>query len=256
MGGAQPLAAVMAGATFLAAEVDPARIAKRLKTRYLDDLTSDVDEAIRALERSATRRKRSRSDGPATSSTCCANRARRNVVPDVLTDQTSRRTTRCTATCRRDHLEQAASLRASDPAEYVRRSKATMAEHVLCMLELQRRGSVAFDYGNNLRGHALRRRQGSVPIPGFVPEYIRPLFCEGQGAVPLGGAVRRSRGHRGDRRSDSGTVPARSRAGAMDRHGARAHRLPRAARAHLLARLRRSREGGAEVQRDGRQGRS
>lgn len=182
MGGAQPLAAVMAGATFLAAEVDPTRSAKRLKTRYLDHLTSDVDEAIR-MALAFRDKKEAKSVGwTGNIVDLLRELTRRNLVPDVLTDQTSAHDPLHGYVPTGLTLEQAASLRASDPAEYVRRSKATMAEHVLCMLELQRRGSVAFDYGNNLRGHALEAGvKEAFQIPGFVPEYIRPLFCEGKG---------------------------------------------------------------------------
>ncbi|MBL8769084.1 MAG: urocanate hydratase [Planctomycetes bacterium] len=182
MGGAQPLAAVMAGATFLAAEVDPARSAKRLKTRYLDHLTDDVDEAIR-MALAFRDAKAAKSVGwTGNIVDLLRELMRRNLVPDVVTDQTSAHDPLNGYVPTGLTLEQAASLRGSDPVEYVRRSKATMAEHVLCMLELKRRGAIAFDYGNNLRGHALEAGvKEAFEIPGFVPEYIRPLFCEGKG---------------------------------------------------------------------------
>ena len=182
MGGAQPLAATMNEACLLAAEVDPERIARRLATGYVDRNASDLDQALGWLGEA-------RASGEALSVAIEMNAAdllsellRRDVVPDVVTDQTSAH----------DALEgyvpagmsyaQALELRTADPDEYLRRSMATMAEHVRAMLELQRRGSVAFDYGNNLRGQALEAGVADAfDFPGFVPAYIRPLFCLGKG---------------------------------------------------------------------------
>ncbi len=182
MGGAQPLAATMAGATFLAAEIDPARSRKRLETRYLDHLVDDLDEAIRmALD--------FRSKGEAKSVGWTGNVVdllkeliARDLVPDLLTDQTSAHDALLGYVPTGMSLAEAERLREDDPKAYVDRSTATMAEHVRCMLELKRRGAVTFDYGNNLRGQALERGvDDAFDIPGFVPEYIRPLFCDGKG---------------------------------------------------------------------------
>ncbi len=182
MGGAQPLAATMAGATFLAAEVDESRSRKRLDTRYLDKLTPNLDEAIRlALDAKAR--------GDAVSIGWTGNVVdllqeliRRNVVPDLLTDQTSAHDELNGYVPHGMPFAAALALRKSDPKGYVARSTASMAEHVRAMIELKRRGAVAFDYGNNLRGQALAAGvTNAFDVPGFVPEYIRPLFCEGKG---------------------------------------------------------------------------
>ena len=182
MGGAQPLAATMAGATFLAAEVDPTRSQKRLDTRYLDHLCDDLDQAIEmALA--------FRDAGEAKSVAWTGNVVdllealiERDIVPDMLTDQTSAHDPLIGYVPTEMSLEEAARLREDDPKTYLDRSTSTMAEHVRCMLELKRRGAITFDYGNNLRGQALERGvTDAFDIPGFVPEYIRPLFCDGKG---------------------------------------------------------------------------
>jgi urocanate hydratase len=182
MGGAQPLAATMHGAAVLGIEVDPARIEKRLATGYCDRMATSLDEALRWLDAA-------RSTGAALSVGLVGNTAavlpalvQRGVTPDVLTDQTSAHDmlngyvpAECT-------LASAAALRASDPAAYIARATASAVEHVRAMLTLQRRGAVTFDYGNNLRTVALDAGVGDAfEIPGFVPEYIRPLFCQGKG---------------------------------------------------------------------------
>jgi urocanate hydratase len=182
MGGAQPLAATMQGAAFLGVEVDPARIERRLATGYLDRMTHSLDEAWSLVEEA--RRK-----GEALSVGLVGNCAevlpeveRRGWLPDVLTDQTSAHDELNGYVPAGLSLEDALRLRVADPAEYVRRSRASMATHVRAMLALMRRGAVTFDYGNNLRAQA--RDAGvadAFEIPGFVPEYIRPLFCEGRG---------------------------------------------------------------------------
>jgi urocanate hydratase len=182
MGGAQPLAAVMAGATFLGADVDPARIEARLKTRYLDRRIDDLDAAIDAAV--AAREK-----AQATSIGVCGNAVdlldrllARGVVPDVLTDQTSAHDPLHGYVPQGLSLDEAVRLRASDPDGYVRRSHDGMRVHVDRMLALKDAGAVAFDYGNNLRGGA--QAGGSTrafEIEGFVPAYIRPLFCLGKG---------------------------------------------------------------------------
>jgi urocanate hydratase len=182
MGGAQPLAATMNGARFLGVDVDPARIEKRLASGYCDYMAWNLDEALSILD--AAKR-----DGKAVSVGLVANVAdvlaeliRRNIVPDVLTDQTSAHDPLNGYVPNGISLQQAIELRGRDPEEYKRRSMRTMAEHVRAMLELKRRGAVTFDYGNNLRTQAkLAGVEDAYEIPGFVPEYIRPLFCEGKG---------------------------------------------------------------------------
>jgi urocanate hydratase len=182
MGGAQPLAATMNGAAALVVEVDPKRIARRLDTRYLDEATDSLDDAL-------TRVGRWKRDGTARSVGLQANAAdvlpalvARGVVPDVLTDQTSAHDALAGYVPNGLSLDEAERLRERDPQAYVLRSMAAMAEHVRAMLALQHLGAVTFDYGNNIRAQA---RQAGVAdafdIPGFVPEYIRPLFCEGKG---------------------------------------------------------------------------
>jgi urocanate hydratase len=182
MGGAQPLAATMNEACLLAAEVDPERIRRRLTTRYLDRRAGSVDEALRLIEEARASRRPLSVAVEANAAELLEDLLGRGVVPDVLTDQTSAH----------DELNgyvpaglpyaAALRLRADDPAEYVRRSTATMARHVRAMLELRRRGAVAFDYGNNLRGQARDAGvEDAFEIPGFVPAYIRPLFCVGKG---------------------------------------------------------------------------
>ncbi|MBI4879673.1 MAG: urocanate hydratase, partial [Planctomycetes bacterium] len=182
MGGAQPLAATMAGAAFLAAEVDPQRSQKRLDKRYLDHLTDDLGQAISmALEWKEKRAARSVAwTGNVVD--LLQELLRRNIVPDLLTDQTSAHDALNGYVPAGMTLEQALRLRRDDPKAYVERSMAAMATHVRCMLDLKKRGAVTFDYGNNLRGQALEAGvQDAFDSPGFVPEYIRPLFCEGKG---------------------------------------------------------------------------
>ncbi|MBX9600071.1 MAG: urocanate hydratase [Bryobacteraceae bacterium] len=178
MGGAQPLAATMNGARFLGIDVDAARIRKRLETGYCDRLAESLDQALAMLDtRDAI------SVGLVGN---CAEvlpeLARRGVTPDVLTDQTSAHDPLNGYVPDGVTLAEAAALRAADPAEYMRRSFAAMGKHVQAMLDLKRKGAVTFDYGNNLRTQALQAGvKDAFEIPGFVPEYIRPLFCQGKG---------------------------------------------------------------------------
>ncbi|MBW7907265.1 MAG: urocanate hydratase [Phycisphaerae bacterium] len=204
MGGAQPLAATFNGGVCLVAEVDRTRIEKRLRTRYLDKMTERVDEAVAwGLE--------AKRSGQAVSIGVLTNAAELlraliqfKITPDVVTDQTSAHDplngyvpdaivddpaaggVAADLNVPRDWSEalhqRLLRLREIDPKEYVRQSMRTMAEHMRAMLELQRRGAVTFDYGNNLRGHAEQAGVANAfNVPGFVPEYIRPLFCEGSG---------------------------------------------------------------------------
>ena len=182
MGGAQPLAATMNGAAILGVEVDESRIDKRLATGYCDRKTSDLDEALRWI-REATGDKRGLSVGlVGNAADVLPELVRRGVTPDVLTDQTSAHDTLNGYVPVGLSLEQAVALRASDPAAYVSRANASIAAHVRAMLAMQERGAVTFDYGNNLRTVALDNGvTNAFAIPGFVPEYVRPLFCEGKG---------------------------------------------------------------------------
>jgi urocanate hydratase len=182
MGGAQPLAATMNGACFLGIDVDAARIQRRLETGYCDCLSRNLDEAL-GLLRAAQAKGDAMSVGlVANCADVLPELARRGIVPDVLTDQTSAHDPLNGYVPNRLSLSQVRELRSHDPEEYVRRSIAAMGAHVEAMLALQKAGAITFDYGNNIRTHA---KQGGVTsafdIPGFVPEYIRPLFCEGRG---------------------------------------------------------------------------
>jgi len=182
MGGAQPLAATMNGAAALVVEVDPQRIARRLATRYLDETTDSLDDALAAVGR-WTRDRIARSIGlRANAADVIPALAARGITPDVLTDQTSAHDALNGYVPNGMPLDDANRLRARDPQDYLARSMAAMAAHVRGMLALKARGAVTFDYGNNIRAQA--REAGvanAFDIPGFVPEYIRPLFCEGKG---------------------------------------------------------------------------
>jgi urocanate hydratase len=182
MGGAQPLAATMNEGAILVVEVDEARIRRRLETRYCDRMTSSLDEALEWVTGAASR-------GEAVSVGLVGNCAdvlpelvRRDVVPDVLTDQTSAHDELNGYIPAGLSLDAAAELRDRDPSEYRRRSMASMAAHCEAMVELMRRGAVTFDYGNNLRGQAQDAGYADAfAFPGFVPAYVRPLFCQGKG---------------------------------------------------------------------------
>src|ERR687898_3493935 len=182
MGGAQPLAATMAGAAILCVEVDPSRIERRLATRYLDEVADSLDDAVARVRAAAA-------EGRALSVGLLANAA--EVVPqlsqlgesfDLVTDQTAAHDPLNGYVPLGLDVREAASLRASDPEEYLRRARESIVRHVEGMLEFVRAGSYVFDYGNNLRGEAY---EGGVAdafsYPGFVPAYIRPLFCRGIG---------------------------------------------------------------------------
>jgi urocanate hydratase len=182
MGGAQPLAAVMNGAAALVIEVDASRIQRRLDTKYLDEATDDLDEALARVAR-WTREGIAKSIGlRGNAADVLPALVARGVTPDVLTDQTSAHDALNGYVPNGVTFDEATRLRERQPQEYVARSMAAMAEHVRAMLALRQRGAVTFDYGNNIRAQA---RQAGVAnafdIPGFVPEYIRPLFCEGKG---------------------------------------------------------------------------
>ncbi|HEX6622093.1 MAG TPA: urocanate hydratase [Pyrinomonadaceae bacterium] len=182
MGGAQPLAATMNGAAFLGIDVDRERIERRVRTGYCDRLALDLDEALRICE-DAVEQQRAVSVGLVGN---CAEvlpeLVRRGTKIDAVTDQTSAHDPLNGYVPEGLSLEEAEELRKTDAKAYVERSTASMARHVEAMLALQRAGAVAFDYGNNIRKFALDAGcRDAFDIPGFVPEYIRPLFCEGKG---------------------------------------------------------------------------
>jgi urocanate hydratase len=183
MGGAQPLAATMNGAAFLGVDVDESRIRRRLDTRYCDRMETDLDRALRLVEE-ARAKKRALSVGLVGNiADVLPELVRRGIVPDVLTDQTSAHDLRVGYIPAGATLAQAADLRERDPAGYEDRVLDSMVSHVEAMLALQARGAITFDYGNNLRGQVADRRglKDAFRIPGFVPEFIRPLFCRGAG---------------------------------------------------------------------------
>ncbi|HET6975039.1 MAG TPA: urocanate hydratase [Pyrinomonadaceae bacterium] len=182
MGGAQPLAATLNGAVFLGIDVDPVRIERRVRTGYCDRIAMTLDEALGICD-DAREQKRAVSVGLVGN---CAEilpeLVRRGVQIDVVTDQTSAHDPLNGYVPAGMSLDEAAELRTGDPAAYVEKSMASMAQHVEAMLALKRAGAVAFDYGNNIRKQALDAGcKDAFEIPGFVPEYIRPLFCEGKG---------------------------------------------------------------------------
>ncbi|MFI5230392.1 MAG: urocanate hydratase, partial [Gemmatimonadales bacterium] len=182
MGGAQPLAATMNGAAILGIDVDEARIDKRLETKYCDRKTRSLDEAL-AWIREAVSTRRALSVGlVGNAAEIIPELVSRGVTPDVLTDQTSAHDTLNGYVPAGLTLTQAAELRRADPATYVQRANASIVRHVEAMLSLQQRGAITFDYGNNIRTVALDNGvRNAFDIPGFVPEYVRPLFCEGKG---------------------------------------------------------------------------
>jgi urocanate hydratase len=182
MGGAQPLAITMNQGVCLAADVEEWRIQKRLETRYIDEISYNIDEAIdRALQ--YKKAQKAISIGVVCNAVELLQRLiDRNITPDTLTDQTSAHDPLIGYFPEGLTVAAATDLRTKNPEEYVKLSYATMAKHVRQMLELQKRGAVTFDYGNNLRGRALEVGvKNAFDFPGFVPAYIRPLFCEGKG---------------------------------------------------------------------------
>lgn len=183
MGGAQPLAITMNEGVCLAAEIEEWRIDKRIETRYLDKKTFDIDEGIDwALQ--AKVNQESISIGVVCNVVDLLTRLiERNITPDTLTDQTSAHDALVGYFPEHMSVEDARKMRETSPGEYVEHSLDTMAHHVKLMLELQKRGAITFDYGNNLRGQAFDKRnvKNAFDFPGFVPAYIRPLFCEGKG---------------------------------------------------------------------------
>ena len=182
MGGAQPLAATMNGALFLGVEVDPARVEKRLKSGYCDKIAWSLDEALKLIDRTRKDRQPISIGLVGNCADVLPEIVRRGVVPDVLTDQTSAHDALNGYVPHGMSLEDALALRAKSPDEYIDKSMHSMAVHVDAMLALKKKGAITFDYGNNIRAQAKKAGvENAFDIPGFVPEYIRPLFCEGRG---------------------------------------------------------------------------
>ncbi len=182
MGGAQPLAVTMNGGVLICVEVDPHRIQRRLETAYLDRRVDTLEQAI-SLAREAAARRAPLSIGLlGNAAEILPRMAAQGFIPDVVTDQTSAHDELGGYVPDGMRLEAARELRVSDPARYCDRSLDAMARHCRAILEMKSRGAVAFDYGNNLRGQALKKGvTNAFDYPGFVPAYIRPLFCEGEG---------------------------------------------------------------------------
>jgi urocanate hydratase len=182
MGGAQPLAAAMHGAAVLAVEVDPTRIAKRIETRYCDRHTTSLDEALAWLREAQQQRRGLSVALLGNAAEVLPELVQRGITPDVVTDQTSAHDMLVGYIPAGMTLADAAALRVSDAATYVARATASVVAHVRAMRAMQDRGAIAFDYGNNIRTVAFDAGlDDAFRIPGFVPEYIRPLFCEGKG---------------------------------------------------------------------------
>jgi len=182
MGGAQPLAATMNGAAFLGIDVDAERIKRRVKTGYCDVMVTSLDEALRILKNAVRKREATSVGLLGNCADLIPELAKRGVVPDILTDQTSAHDPINGYVPNGMTLEQALELRTSNPQEYRKRAIEAIGKHVQGMLDLQKLGAVTFDYGNNIRTFAFEAGvKNAYGFPGFVPAYIRPLFCEGKG---------------------------------------------------------------------------
>src|SRR6185503_1472386 len=182
MGGAQPLAVTMNEGVCLAVEVDPERVRRRVETRYLDKSTSSIEEALRWVEEAVSKEQAVSIGLVANAAEALPELARRGARPDLVTDQTSAHDELFGYVPAGLSLADADALRRDDPREYARRAVESMGVHVAAMLRFLTLGSVVFDYGNNIRAQAVKAGvRNAFDIPGFVPEYIRPLFCEGKG---------------------------------------------------------------------------
>ncbi|KAA0257018.1 urocanate hydratase [Deferribacter autotrophicus] len=182
MGGAQPLAATLAGATFLGIDVDPERIKKRLDTKYLDIMTESYEEAVNIVMKAKEEKKAISVGLVGNAADVLEKLLADGIIPDIVTDQTSAHDPVNGYVPSGMSLEEAIDLRKSDPKKYRELAIKTIARHVRAMLEMQKRGSIVFDYGNNIREFAKEGGvENSFDFNGFVPEFIRPLFCEGKG---------------------------------------------------------------------------
>ena len=182
MGGAQPLAATMNGGTFLAAEIDPKRITKRLETGYCDEVSDSIDQAIDTAVKWKNSKTGKSIAVVANIVDLLERMIERNIIPDLLTDQTSAHDPLIGYIPQELSLEEAGRLREENPEKYLQKSYSSMAKHVRAMLTLKDKGAHTFDYGNNLRARAKEAGvENAFDFPGFVPTYVRPLFCEGKG---------------------------------------------------------------------------
>jgi len=182
MGGAQPLAATMNGGTFLAAEIDPKRIKKRLETGYCDEISDNIDQAIDTAVKWKNSKTGKSIAVVANIVDLLERMIERNIIPDLLTDQTSAHDPLIGYIPQELSLEEAGRLREENPEKYLQKSYSSMAKHVRAMLALKDKGAHTFDYGNNLRARAKEAGvENAFDFPGFVPAYVRPLFCEGKG---------------------------------------------------------------------------
>ncbi|MFZ3230596.1 MAG: urocanate hydratase [Pseudobdellovibrio sp.] len=182
MGGAQPLAGVFAGATVLAVEVDPISIAKRLKTKYVDEAVTDIDEAIALVRKYAANKQAKSVALQGNMATVIHQMLEKGFLPDLLTDQTSAHDPLVGYIPEGYSVETAAVFRNENQKSYLAAAYQSMAKHVRGMLEMQKRGVITFDYGNNIRARAQEAGvENAFDFPGFVPAYIRPLFCKGSG---------------------------------------------------------------------------
>ncbi|MFP5519852.1 MAG: urocanate hydratase [Bdellovibrionia bacterium] len=182
MGGAQPLAGVFAGATVLAIDIDPTRIDFRLKTKYVDELASDLDDAIKRVKDYAAQGKAKSVALQGNMATVIWQLIEKGFTPDILTDQTSAHDPLVGYLPEGYTVETAKDFREKDQKAYLKAAYDSMAKHVRGMLEMKKRGAVTFDYGNNLRARAQEAGvENAFDFPGFVPAYIRPLFCKGSG---------------------------------------------------------------------------
>lgn len=182
MGGAQPLAATMNGAAFLGVEVDRKRIERRLQTGYLDMMTDNLDEALEIVLKAKEKKEAVSVGLVGNAADVLPEILRRGIIPDIVTDQTSAHDTLNGYVPNGIPYEEALELRKKDPQKYIQMAKRSIVEHVKAMLEFKRKGAIVFDYGNNIRGEAYANGvKDAFEIPGFVHEFIRPLFCEGRG---------------------------------------------------------------------------
>jgi urocanate hydratase len=182
MGGAQPLAATFNGAAFLGVEVDRSRAQKRIDTGYLDFLTNDLDEALEKVLDAKAKSEALSVGLIGNAGDIHPEILKHGIIPDVVTDQTSAHDTLNGYVPMGMNFEEAVELRKSNPQKYIKLAQQTIVKHVEAMLEFQKRGSIVFDYGNNIRGEAKENGlTNAFDIPGFVPEFIRPLFCDGKG---------------------------------------------------------------------------
>ncbi|MHB1687448.1 MAG: urocanate hydratase [Ignavibacteriaceae bacterium] len=182
MGGAQPLAATMNGAAFLGIDVDRKRIQKRLDTGYIDLISEDLDEALEIVLKAKAEKKALSVGLVGNAGEVLPKILEKNIVPDILTDQTSAHDTLNGYVPMGMSFEEALQLRKNYPDEYIKLAKETIVAHVKAMLEFQKHGAITFDYGNNIRGEAKANGlEDAFDFPGFVPEFIRPLFCDGKG---------------------------------------------------------------------------